>query len=82
MPDLLEEKSVRLRVTGPFDARTIAGRFGPTRLDGEWLVLAVGGAVHAVVPARHSLEERFLSLLGAAQEGAQTSPTVDPETRR
>jgi len=45
-------------------------------------LVAGGGAVHAVVPARHSLEERFLSLLGAAQEGAQTSPTVDPETRR
>ena len=29
-------------------------------------LVARGGAVHAVVPARHTLEERFLSLLGAA----------------
>jgi hypothetical protein len=90
-------------VTGLCDARAIAGRHGPTRLDGEWLVVdaiadgqvptlvaelvAGGGAVHAVVPARHSLEERFLSLLGAAPEGvepeaAQAGPTVEPEGRR
>jgi len=103
MPELLAEKGVRLRVTGLCDARAIAGRHGPTRLDGEWLVVdaiadgqvptlvaelvAGGGAVHAVVPARHSLEERFLSLLGAAPEGvepeaAQAGPTVEPEGRR
>ena len=103
MAELLAEKGVRLRVAGLSDAQTIAGRFGPTRLDGEWLVVdaiadgqvptlvaelvAGGGAVHAVVPARHSLEERFLSLLGAAPEGvepeaAQAGPTVEPEGRR
>jgi len=56
--------------------------FGPARLEGEWLqvdeiaepavpelvraLVAAGMAVHAVVPARQTLEERFMSLLGAA----------------
>lgn len=62
----------------------VAARFGAVRLDGEWLfvdgiadeavpalvaeLVARGGAVHAVVPTRHTLEERFLSLLGAAPD--------------
>jgi ABC-2 type transport system ATP-binding protein len=61
-------------------------RFGRARVDGEWLVVAgladarvpelvaalgaAGGAIHAVVPERHSLEERFLSLLGAPPDAA------------
>ncbi len=36
------------------------------RLVGE--LVARGGAIHAVVPTRHTLEERFMSLL--AQDGA------------
>jgi len=109
MRELLEENGVRIRVTGLSDARAVAGRFGPTRRDGEWLVVdaiadgqvpalvaelvAGGGAVHAVVPSRHSLEERFLSLLGATQEEATqedatqedatpAGPPVEPEARR
>ncbi len=86
MAELLQQKGVRVLVTGLENARAIAGRFGQTSLDGEWLVVdaiedanvpalvaelvARGGAVHAVVPARHTLEERFLSLLGAAPDGA------------
>jgi ABC-2 type transport system ATP-binding protein len=85
MAELLRESGVRVLVTRLPDALAVAGRFGPTRLDGEWLVVdsiadgqvpalvaelvARGGAVHAVVPARHTLEERFLSLLGAAPDG-------------
>jgi ABC-2 type transport system ATP-binding protein len=81
MADLLRDDGVRVRVTGLADAPVVAGRYGRTRLDGEWIVVegiddaripalvaelvSGGGAVHAVVPARHSLEERFLSLLGA-----------------
>ncbi len=58
----------------------VALRHGQARLDGEWLVVdgiddaAVpalvrelvgrGGAVHAVVPTRQTLEERFMALLG------------------
>jgi ABC-2 type transport system ATP-binding protein len=86
MAELLQESGVRVLVTGLPDAGTIAGRFGSTRLEAEWLVVdaiedgnvpalvaelvARGGAVHAVVPARHTLEERFLSLLGAAADVA------------
>lgn len=65
----------------PDGGRSIAAAHGPTRDDGEWLAIdgisdagvpdlvaalvAAGGQVHAVVPTRHSLEDRFLSLLGA-----------------
>jgi ABC-2 type transport system ATP-binding protein len=93
MAALLEEGGVRIRVGGLADAASIAGRFGPTHIDGEWLVVdaigdqqvpalvaelvARGGAVHAVVPARRSLEERFLSLLGApANETAADAVTA------
>jgi ABC-2 type transport system ATP-binding protein len=86
MADLGAVGGVRVRVSGPVDAASVAGRFGPTRSDGEWLVVdsvadekvpelvaalvAGGGAIHAVVPARQSLEERFLSLLGQAPGGS------------
>ncbi len=66
-----------------------AQAFGRARLDGEWLTvdgigdervpalvaaLVTGGAqVHAVIPMRQSLEERFLSLLGAAPDGPAAS---------
>jgi ABC-2 type transport system ATP-binding protein len=59
----------------------VAAAFGPARVDGEWLavdgiadadvprlvaqLVARGGAIHAVVPTHHTLEERFMSLLGA-----------------
>jgi ABC-2 type transport system ATP-binding protein len=62
----------------------VAARYGTARLDGEWLfvdgiadaavpslvgeLVARGGAIHAVVPTHHTLEERFLSLLGAAPD--------------
>jgi ABC-type multidrug transport system ATPase subunit len=86
MAELVRESGVRVLVTGLPDAGAIAGRFGQARLDGEWLVVdsiadgkvpalvaelvSHGGAVHAVVPERHTLEERFLSLLGAAPDEA------------
>ena len=60
------------------------GRFGRIRVDGEWLyadgladadvpelvalLVARGGAIHAVVPTRQSLEERFMSLLGVVPD--------------
>ncbi len=94
MAELLQGSGVRLLVTGLPDAGAIAGRFAHARLDGEWLALdsiadeavpalvgelvARGGAVHAVVPTRHTLEERFLSLLGAASDG----PTRDGPAER
>jgi hypothetical protein len=35
-------------------------------------MVAAGAAVHAVVPTRQSLEDRFMALLGA-EAGAETS---------
>jgi ABC-2 type transport system ATP-binding protein len=64
--------------------RDLAARYGTTRVDGEWLnvdgiaeadvpalvgeLVARGGAIHAVVPTHHSLEERFMALLGAPSD--------------
>jgi ABC-2 type transport system ATP-binding protein len=71
-----------------------ANRHGLARLDGEWLevdgiaeaavpelvreLVARGRAIHAVVPSRQTLEERFLSLLGTgdASVGEDASPAV------
>lgn len=71
-------------------AETVAARFGRARLDGEWLnvegiqdadvpilvreLVERGGAVHAVVPTRHSLEERFLALLGVDGPDSKNGP--------
>ncbi|MGD0863619.1 MAG: ABC transporter ATP-binding protein [Candidatus Limnocylindrales bacterium] len=96
MAELLDEGGVRVRVSGLTGAASIAGRFGPTRVEGEWLavdsitdqrvpalvseLVAHGGFVHAVVPARRTLEERFLSLLGAAPDVApDVTPDVAPD---
>jgi ABC-2 type transport system ATP-binding protein len=91
MADLTQERGVRIRVTDPDgDVRQVAARYGPTRGDGEWLVVdgiadadvpalvrelvAAGAAIHAVVPTRQSLEDRFMALLGAdGNAGAETS---------
>jgi ABC-2 type transport system ATP-binding protein len=66
----------------------VAARYGTARIDGEWLnvdgiadadvpalvrdLVERGGAVHAVIPVRHSLEERFMSLLGVATDAEPT----------
>jgi ABC-2 type transport system ATP-binding protein len=76
-------------------ALKLAGRFGPARRDGELLtvdgiadrdvpalvaaLVAAGGAIHAVVPTRPTLEDRFLSLLGAGAEPAE--PEGGPPSR-
>ena len=82
MAELTRESGVGVRVSGPDGVtREVAARYGPTRVDGEWLfvdgiaeakvpalvgeLVARGGAIHAVVPTRQTLEERFMSLLGA-----------------
>ena len=81
MAELTRGRGVSLRVTDLDGAGLeVAARFGPARLDGEWLLVddiadadvprlvgelvARGGAIHAVVPTHHTLEERFLSVLG------------------
>jgi ABC-2 type transport system ATP-binding protein len=79
MAELTRDQGVRVRVTGSPDAKDAAVRFGPVRVDGEWLVVegiadadvpslvaelvARGGRIHAVVPTHQSLEERFMELL-------------------
>ena len=78
----------------PDGGRAIAAAHGPTHVEGEWLaveaipdaavpalvaaLVAAGGQVYAVVPTRHSLEERFLALLGSPDTG--TPDTGSPDT--
>ena len=77
----------------------VASAFGTTRVDGEWLfvdgiadadvprfvgeLVARGGGLHAVVPTRHTLEERFMALLGAPPEGpdGHEQASAGPEAR-
>ena len=77
--DLLGEDAVRIRVTGLADPAAGLAAFGPVSRDGEWLtirpleperipdvvaaVVAAGGRVHGVEPARRSLEDVFLGLV-------------------
>jgi ABC-2 type transport system ATP-binding protein len=71
------------------EAMGVAARHGPSRIDGEWLsvdgiadadvpalvreLVASGAEVHAVVPTRQSLEDRFMALLGA-EAGTESAP--------
>jgi ABC-2 type transport system ATP-binding protein len=98
MAELGRDRGVSVRVTG-LDGmgRELAGRYGPTRVDGEWLhvdgiaeadvpalvgqLVARGGAIHAVVPTHHSLEDRFMALLGAPQDAAPDAAATDPADR-
>jgi ABC-2 type transport system ATP-binding protein len=85
MAELTQGRGVSVRVTNLDGVGAeVAAHYGPTRLDGEWLLVdgvadeaiprlvgelvAHGGSIHAVVPTRHTLEERFLSLLGVAPD--------------
>ena len=91
MADLQREQGTRIRVSGIDGlAEHVAARYGPARVEGEWLnvdaiaeadvpalvrdLVERGGAVHAVVPMRHSLEERFMSLLGVDGPDAAKAP--------
>jgi ABC-2 type transport system ATP-binding protein len=93
--ELARQRGLRVRVTGLDDlGREVAARYGPTRVDGEWLVVdgiadadvpafvgelvASGGAIHAVVPTHQTLEERFLSLLGAPPEAQGIGESAAP----
>ncbi len=87
--------SIRVRGLGDL-AETVAARFGRARLNGEWLnvegildadvpvlvkeLVERGGAIHAVVPTRHSLEDRFMALLGAAGPDSKSGP--DPQVEQ
>jgi len=78
--ELVRGGGVRVRVTGlAAEAIAALDRFGPVQAEGEWLsievapdavpdvvasIVAAGGRVHEVEPARGTLEERFLSLVG------------------
>src|ERR1035437_551178 len=92
MAELTNERGVGVRVTGlDVVGREVAIRYGPTRVDGEWLyvdgiaeanvpalvaeLVARGGAIPAVVPTRQTLEERFMSLLGAGAPAETDEPT-------
>ncbi|PZR82112.1 MAG: ABC transporter ATP-binding protein, partial [Candidatus Aeolococcus gillhamiae] len=78
--------AVRLRVTGLDGLSALLSRWGDVAADGEWFtvagvdsdgvadivaaLVAHGARVHAVEPQRLSLEDRFLEVLRAADEGA------------
>ncbi len=78
--------AVRLRVTGLDAAPAMLARWGDVTTDGDWVsvagvdsegiadmvaaLVADGGRVHAVEPQRLSLEDRFLEVLRAADDGA------------
>ncbi len=89
--DLLGEPAVRLRVSGlPADRSPLAA-FGPLTDEGDWLairpldparipdlvatVVALGGRVHAVDPARRSLEDVFLGVVRDVAPGPDEGPT-------
>jgi hypothetical protein len=72
---------VRIHATGLDLVYSTLATFGPLTRDGEWVtirpidpervpdvveaIVAGGGRIHAVDPARTSLEERFLALFAA-----------------
>jgi ABC-2 type transport system ATP-binding protein len=77
---------VRLRVTGIDGLAGLLSAWGEVLVDGEWVsvrgvdaegaadivaeLVRRGGRVHAVEPQRQSLEDRFLEVLRAADDGA------------
>jgi ABC-2 type transport system ATP-binding protein len=83
---LSSASGVRLRVTGLTGLPALLMRWGEVVSDGEWIsmrgvadddvpdivadLVARGGRVHAVEPQRQSLEDRFLEVLRAADDGA------------
>jgi hypothetical protein len=44
-------------------------------------LVASGAAIHAVVPTRQSLEDRFMALLGADGESAASGASGSAEVR-
>jgi ABC-2 type transport system ATP-binding protein len=94
--DLLGEPAVRIRATGIDGSIQALNAFGPLTQEGEWLtikplepervpdvvetIVRAGGRVHAVDPARTSLEERFLRLFmpSAADAGQLAMPAEPP----
>jgi ABC-2 type transport system ATP-binding protein len=78
--------AVRLHVTGAAGLSALLSRWGQVVVEGDWItvrgvdadgvadivaeLVARGARVHAVEPQRQSLEDRFLELLRAADEGA------------
>jgi hypothetical protein len=91
--DLLGESAVRIRATGIDHAESRLAAFGPVARDGDWLtirpidpsrvpdvveaIVHEGGRVHAVDPARSTLEDRYLALF--ADRGG--SPGEQPPAR-
>ncbi len=91
--DLLGEPTVRLRVTGLPADRSALAAFGPLSVEGDWLavrpvdphripdivaaVVALGGRVHAVDPARRSLEDVFLDVVRDVVAGPGQGPAHD-----
>jgi ABC-2 type transport system ATP-binding protein len=93
--ELRGESGVRIRATGIDDAPTRLAAFGPVIRDGEWLtirpmdpervpdvveaIVRAGGRIHAVDPARSTLEDRFLALFSHAPvpSASEGPPALD-----
>jgi ABC-type multidrug transport system ATPase subunit len=86
LDELLGEPTLRIRVTElPQTTAESLSRFGPVRLDGDWLTIqplppervpdvvaliaTAGGRIHEVDVGRGSLEDRFLRLLAHGSAG-------------
>ena len=92
--ELLGESGVRIRVTGLDHRDGSLAAFGPIAREGDWLtirpldpvripdvveaIVRAGGRVHAVDPARSTLEERFLALFTPPASGdlPESPPSV------
>jgi ABC-2 type transport system ATP-binding protein len=96
--ELLGESGVRIRVTGLDVDAAVLRAFGPVARDGDWLtirpldparipdvveaIVRQGGRVHAVDPARSTLEDRYLALFAdpsTRPSAAATRPDAEPE---
>jgi ABC-2 type transport system ATP-binding protein len=91
--ELLGESGVRIRVTGIDHADSRLAAFGPLTRDGDWLtirpiaparvpdvveaIVREGGRVHAVDPARSTLEDLFLALLSDTSAGPSSEQPSD-----
>jgi ABC-2 type transport system ATP-binding protein len=97
LDELLAEAVVRVRVAGLADPAAILRSFGEVAPDGDWLVIRgigpgqvpdlvaalvrAGGRIHAVEPARESLEARFAALVGGEARPAPAGAAAEGPPR-
>jgi ABC-2 type transport system ATP-binding protein len=93
--ELVGESGVRIRVTGLDHGDSRLATFGPLTRDGDWLtirpmdparvpdvvetIVREGGRVHAVDPARSTLEDRYLALFSEPAGRPPSGPISAPD---